>query len=518
MTLSTGEMANAPDAPNPDHHLPLQTPYCILCRYQVQQGEKIAAVMGPWDSPSYLAYTFGFSFPPVTQTQQHATVYEPSTSYQLLLCRKSDCRSCQTLQDASIYHIDCFHVIRRNAAPNKPSLHDIWTIASWTESLPRARYQASPDITAGVAADKTLIEDRGSVLTLVCGIPQELRDAIVRLCPGSPAWRLVSALNRWRIFQPLLDSDIKTQEFSFDDVKSWCRNNGMMAGIGGSGKIRIQLDSLGISRMDYVNDSSDLPAVASRSQNVWYVVEEVDTMRASRIETKGRFMRIHKPRSFHLWDTPNPPNPALIRWNRETEVDLRVRCISLEDITGLTVFCQYGAVRWIYPHRDENFFDPYPYPHDNSQIIPSVPESSSMTAIFFPFAKGERISTVWVRRCEPTDERTRTSDALAVITTKGRLQLFGKYLSPARPEVYFKQLSGNGMATHLLFQDLDLPFPRDSHFAAVSASVNDTDISPTVPSQLTQSRGFRWSASFSYLSIVSLKKCPTYMAFPAAGS
>lgn len=127
-------------------------------------------------------------------------------------------------------------------------------------------------------------------------------------------------------------------------------------------------------------------------------------------------MRIHKPRSFHLWDTPTPPDPALTSWNREIEGNLRVRCISLQDITGLTVYCQHGAVRWIYPHHDESYFDPSSYPHDNSppaaQIIPPVAESSSMAAIFFPFAKGERISSIWVRSCETYDSGI--PDTLAV--------------------------------------------------------------------------------------------------------
>ncbi|KAL6786841.1 hypothetical protein J3E68DRAFT_167112 [Trichoderma sp. SZMC 28012] len=493
-----------------DYHIPLQTPYCIFCRYSVRPEETIAAVIGQWDSPSYLAYTLGFSFPTVTQLEHYTTVYEKSksTSYQWLLCRRNDCYNCATLHDTSIYHIDCFHIISKNATSKRPSLHDIWTIASWTESLHKTRYQSLPDITVGVVADDTLIEDHRSILARVCSIPQELRDIIVRLYPESPAWRFVSALNRWRIFQPLLDSDVKTEEFSFDGIKSWCRNTGMVAGNGGSSKIRIQLDDLGVSRLDFVNDSSALPATASRSHNVWYVVEEVSTMREALIEIKGLFMRIHKLRSFHLWDTPTPPDPALTRWNREVEGNLRIRCISLQDITGLTVYCQHGAVRWIYPHRDESFFDPSSYPHDNSppaaQIIPLETENSSMAAIFFPFAKGERISSIWARRCEPHDNSI--PDTLAIITTTGRFQLFGKYLCPDRPEVNFQQLSGNDTATHLLFQDANFPFQRTSYFAAVSAAVNDTDISPIeVPTQLTQSRGFSWSSSFTYVSIVELK-------------
>ncbi|KAL6800599.1 hypothetical protein GGI42DRAFT_360917 [Trichoderma sp. SZMC 28013] len=464
-----------------DYHIPLQTPYCIFCRYSVRPGEAIAAVIGQWDSSSYLAYTLGFCFPTAAQLEHYTTVYEKanSTSHQWLLCHRSDCYNCATLHDTTLYHIDCFHIISKNAPSKRPSLHDIWTIASWTESI----------------------------LAHVCSIPQELRDIIVLLYPESPAWRFVSALNRWRNFQPLLDSDVGTEEFSFDDIKSWCRNTGMVIGDGGSGKIRIQLDDLGVSRLDFVNDSSALPTAASRSQNVWYVVEEVSTMRGARIEIKGTFMRIHKPRSFHLWDTPTPPDPTLTRWNREIEGNLRVRCIPLQDVTGLTVYCQHGAVRWIYPHRDESFFDPSSYPHDNSppaaQMIPSLTESSSMAAIFFPFAKGERISSIWVRRCDPYDNSI--PDTLAIITTAGRFQLFGKYLCPDRPEVEFQQLSGNNTATHLLIQDAEFPFQRTSYFAAVSASVKDTDISPMVPPQLTKSRGFSWSSSFTYVSIVELK-------------
>ncbi|EHK17067.1 uncharacterized protein TRIVIDRAFT_226907 [Trichoderma virens Gv29-8] len=512
MTLSTDNALVVPHPLGLDYHISLQTPYCILCRYAVRPGEIIAAVFGHWGSPSYLAYTLGFSFPTVAQFEYGATVYEKSrsTSYPWLFCRRSDCYNCATLHDTSIYHIDCFHIISKNTASKRPSLRDIWTIASWTESLPKTRYQAPPDITLGAVADETLIDDHESILARVCSIPQELRDIIAQRCPESPAWRLVSALSRWRIFQPLLDPDIEIKGFSFDDIKSWCRRDGMVAGSGGSGKIRIQLDDLGVSRLDYVNDSPALPTAASRSQNAWFVVEEVSEMQEARIETKGPFMRIHKLPSFHLWDTPVPPDPALTRWNREITGNLRIlriRSIALKDITGLTVFCQHGAVRWIYPHHEETFPGPYSYPCDNSpsmaQLVPSAIESSSVIAIFFPLAKGEKISSVWVRRCEPYDDSI--PDTLAVITTRGRFQLFGKYLCPTRPEVHFQQLSGNNTATHLLFQDVDFPFQRVSYFAAVSASVNNTGISPLAPSQLAQSRGFSWSSSFCYVSIVGLE-------------
>ncbi|KAL7934448.1 hypothetical protein V8C35DRAFT_28405 [Trichoderma chlorosporum] len=509
--LPTNKMSIVPPAPLLDHHISLQTPYCIFCRYIVRPGEIIAAVIGQWDSPSYLACTFGFSFPAAAQLEEHATVFQKSksTSNQWLLCRKSDCHNCATLHDTAIYHIDCLHIVSKSGVSKGPSLHDIWTIASWTESLPKTRYQAPPDVTAGISADKTLVEDRGSILAGVCSLPQELGDLIAGLCPESPAWRLLSTLYRWRIFHPLLDPEIETREFSFDHIKSWCRESGMVTGTSGGGKIRIQLDNLGASRLDYVQDLSAKPNASSHSQNAWYVVEEASTMRAARIETKGPFMRIHQPRSFHLWDTPSPPDAALIRWSREIVDNLRIRSISLKDITGLTVFCQGSAVCGIYPHRDESFLDPFP--HDNSppvaQIIPSVTESGSVNAIFYPFDKGEKISSFWARRCAPNDDNTPGApDGLVIIMTTGRFQLFGKNVNPIRSEVDFQQLSGNTMATHLLIQDADFPFQKTSYFAAVSASANDMDFSPTVPSQLTQSweRRFFYISKLTYVSWVAL--------------
>lgn len=252
------------------------------------------SVIGQWDSFTYSAHTLGFSLPPVTKEKHHTAVFGKyaAASRQWLLCRSSDCDGCVRLHDSYLYHIDCFHVIGRNATLKKPSLHDLWTVATWTESLPKTRYQAPPDIGAGIAPDKAPIEG-GSVFALTCDLPQELRDVIVWLCPESPAWRYASALNRWRIFQPLLDPDIETKELFFDDIKYWCRNRGLVAGKGGSGKIIIKLDDLGISQMNYANDPPPPSTAVSRSQIVWYVVEEVSTMRMARIEVKVRQDLLH---------------------------------------------------------------------------------------------------------------------------------------------------------------------------------------------------------------------------------
>ncbi|KAM0256468.1 hypothetical protein ACHAQJ_004993 [Trichoderma viride] len=514
-------MSNTPNVLETEHHLPLETAYCILCRYPVRVSEAIAAVIGQWGSPTYLAYTLAFPFPQVHHIQYHTTVYErsTSTSRQWLLCRKSDCDSCQE-QDASIYHIDCYHAVKQSASPKKASLSSLWTIASWIESLPKARFQAPPNAAAGVAADKTLVEEHGSILALLCNLSQELRDIMVQLSPESLAWRFISALNRWRIFQPLLDPQIEIKEFSFDNVRSWCRNKGLTAGNGKSGRIRITLDDLGISQLDYMDDSSPPSIVASATaQNAWYVVEEVNEKREARIEVKvriayrditpvtnfakGPFMRIHNLRPFHLWDTPTPPNQAFTSWSRETAVNKRVRSISLDGITGLTIFCQQSTIRWIHAHRDESFH--HPFPHDNSppaaQHMLLEPMQWPITGIFFPLSRGESISELWVRRSELAHGYAGVLDSLAIITTTGRFQLFGKHLRPDRPDIHYQQLSGNCTATHLLFQDMDFPLPKISHFAAVSASVRDASTPPTLPNQLSQPL----EDIYGYVSILPLQ-------------
>lgn len=125
-------------------------------------------------------------------------------------------------------------------------------------------------------------------------------------------------------------------------------------------------------------------------------------------------MRIHKLRSFHLWDTPTPPDPARTFWNSEAAVNKRVRSISLEGATGLTVYCQFGAVRWIQAHHNKSFHHPFPHANSvtQSKQLPQI--TNCMTPIFVPFAKGERISTVWVRKCATTNEKIFIPDTLAV--------------------------------------------------------------------------------------------------------
>jgi hypothetical protein len=62
----------------------------------------------------------------------------------------------------------------------------------------------------------------------------------------------------------------------------------LAAGNGNGGKIRIKLDDLGISELNYVDDSLPPTPVASAAQNAWYVVEDVSEMREARIEVKVR--------------------------------------------------------------------------------------------------------------------------------------------------------------------------------------------------------------------------------------
>jgi hypothetical protein len=138
-------------------------------------------------------------------------------------------------------------------------------------------------------------------------------------------------------------------------------------------------------------------------------------------------MRIHKLRSFHLWDTPTPPDQALTSWNRETAGNKRVRSIPLEGITGLTVYCEQGRVLWIHAHRDETFH--HPFPNDTSAPVQDILqklENHPLTPIFFPFSKRERIDAIWVRSSESINGHFPVPDALAVCCYTGCITTFLK--------------------------------------------------------------------------------------------
>ncbi|RFU78136.1 fungal specific transcription factor [Trichoderma arundinaceum] len=405
---------------------------------------------------------------------------------------------------SAVYHVDCFNIIGKSATLKEPSLDDVWTIALWTQSVSSSRYQAPPEVAAGFGADKTLIDEDGSILARISDIPHELRDMIAQLCPDSLVWRCASALRRWRTFQPLLDSDTEIKSLSFNDIKYWGRKTGLVTGNDESGKVRITVDGLGISQLEYVNDSSPRPD--SHLQNVWYVVEEVSNMQGAIIEIKGPFMRLRKIPSFNLWDSPTPPDPTLTFWNRDKAASRLIRSVSLEEITGLTVVCERNAVRWIHAHREDLF------PQDNS---PPVVHDSSWRSnnkwtdtIFFPLAKGEKISSIWIRRCPLLLDIMYVPDTFAsslqVITTTGRYQLFGKYLCPTRKDVQFERLVSNCGATHLLIQDFGEPYPRSSHFAVASASARDTGPLPVLPRQISQSRGDSMRLTYFFLQTLPL--------------
>lgn len=70
----------------------------------------------------------------------------------------------------------------------------------------------------------------------------------------------------------------------------------------------------------------------------------------------------------------------------------RLRCISLEGLTGISVFCIDGKACWIEPH----------YAADPSEAVPpkdiyNPGAKSEYVRLFFPLADREIISSAWIR-------------------------------------------------------------------------------------------------------------------------
>ncbi|KAH6985636.1 hypothetical protein BKA56DRAFT_290909 [Ilyonectria sp. MPI-CAGE-AT-0026] len=421
-------------------HIPLQKAYCVLCRIPVFLGEKVAAVIGDWESSTFSAFTLGFVIPPHEPAFRYETVYERNRSSWWGLCRRVACRECRvSRQDAFIYHVDCYHMVRQHGTQLTPK--GIWRIGVWIQPFPNSRYQARPERSAMAIGIPTGRVD--SLSSSLRRLPQELSEMIFRHCQDSPWCRFLLALYRSRLYRSLIDVESVGQELSLTSIQSWDRVKGLVIGPSQSSRIRICLDSLGIRKLELFDDH-DTSTCSKDGGDSWYAVEEINDLRGVQVEIKGQFLRIKSAQALQLWDTPNPPRPPFFWYDRD-RIPKRVRCVNLEGITGLTAFCSKGVLQWIHPHR-HRFEEARGPPEDTAHLT----ERRSYVRLFFPLANGEKIAGLWLRL---TDSEWSRDAALVVGTSFGRFQTLGGYNNPSEPGTQTRFLGST--LSHLLLPDPD---------------------------------------------------------------
>ncbi|GJN71530.1 hypothetical protein PLICBS_005596 [Purpureocillium lilacinum] len=256
-------------------------------------------------------------------------------------------------------------------------------------------------------------------------------------------------------------------------------------------------------------------------------------MKSFKYAIKGQFIRLlpvdDRPpattctEGLRIWDIPNPPPVKTITWFSERLKPAKVSCLKLQGLRGLTVFCSQGAIYAIRPHYTWGI-SAAPAP---SQANLHPAERKRLTPIFFPLRDGEKISEIWVRDCTcaaSVCRKTIHNEALAIVTSEGRFQLFGRYISPraeaSNPHsgLRWKQI-GNATTTHLLYTNPMFQSPHtDLGAASTTAQTQISEKKPAPPAPLVKCRGWAIAAHFGYMSVASLRGVNQLKLFHVRGS
>ncbi|UNI17431.1 hypothetical protein JDV02_003774 [Purpureocillium takamizusanense] len=403
----------------------------------------------------------------------------------------------------------------------------------WTRGVPRSimAVSASPSRAFVRLGVDDAIDTDVVWLKRLRAFPQELLDQIYGMCHESCLWRYFSALGRFPLMEPLLDRDREATLLSLGELGSWNRWDGMTTSPSKASEllVRLCLDELGVVSVERVSADDDDTA-SPQHGGTGYIVERVDTMKGYTCAVKGPFMRLipsdgSAPLNtrIKIWDSPHPPPAQHITWFSERFSTPRVRCVSLHGLRGLTVFCSQGAVYAIHPHYTWGI-SAAPAP-SQANLHPS--ERKKLTALFLPLSDNESIAEVWVRDCTcaatSVCRKTTHNEALAIITSTGRFQLFGRYISPrsavGNPHrgLRWKQI-GDATTTHLLYTDTRFQSsPPRADLGAASAmgqaqgswkkkqQQQQPSTTPLPPAALVKCRGWAIAAHFGYMSVASLR-------------
>ncbi|KAJ6440966.1 hypothetical protein O9K51_06759 [Purpureocillium lavendulum] len=449
-------------------------------------------VLGNARTKSLGGYSLSFRLPSLDRKFTHQTIHERHRTSLWRLCR-----GCLGTEDTFLYHADCFHAVERRYG-RRLGIEDLWTIGLWTQGLPRmpAVSTARPQMMARMDVDTEAgTTDADSWLCGIGRLPQELLDQIYDLCPESLLWRYSSALGRMPLLEPLLDRNGDTVRQSLGDLGSWNRWGVTEATSGPSKFVRLSIDDLGIRAVEQLPATPSEPI--TQGAGVWYTVEPVGSFKDYQCEAKGGFLRLIPPgdsqrtdTGMTLWDTPSPPPTERIAWFSNRCGTSRICCVNLQGLRGLTAFCSKGAIYAIRPHYKWGI-TPALAPSQGN-LPPS--ERKKLTPIYFPLANGETITEVWI------------------VTSTGRFQLFGRYISPLRgadnPHLGLRwRRIGDATTTHLLYTDTMFQTPHTDLGAASSMDRTlPPQKQPGPPAILTECRGWAIAAHFGYMSVASLRR------------
>ncbi len=268
------------------------------------------------------------------------------------------------------------------------TLTQIWLVGYWSKPLAKASYATPSPLYHFTAILTGMIGSNTKWIEKIALLPPELSQIIAAHSPSAALWRLLAAL-RWQS-DGLIDSNAVTLSLS-DLGTVWRR--GQFLQPSPTVKlplVRFTIDHDGVLAMDLLTSVPKAPSYQTRG--FWYLLEELCRLGdlSLRLQEERGLLRL-QTKGLILWDVPNPPAWDLCQfYGSGHERPLRIRSISFESITDLTVFCAAGSIYGIHAHRgNSSALESF------SRLSPRLQQNVAW--LYFPLSQGEFIQDIWVR-------------------------------------------------------------------------------------------------------------------------
>ncbi|KAH8820892.1 hypothetical protein F5884DRAFT_850140 [Xylogone sp. PMI_703] len=187
-------------------HIPLREPHCLICRYFVEVGETVLALIGDSTALKPVGITQFFEYPSRTRRSKSVVLYlkrrkkrgdldsgdRPNIRpVERLLCRRTTCLTCWKAPATFLFHRDCFWLAKHEL----PTLDLTYIWSTRLQSRPWEEESLALWNSVGVPTDALANKWPDGFINLMSKLPIEIRRLVASYCPESPYWKYSAAIS-----------------------------------------------------------------------------------------------------------------------------------------------------------------------------------------------------------------------------------------------------------------------------------------------------------------------------------